>query len=363
MTTPLPYSQSTGSAFNAYKKLHGIKNYHDWRTNMKTMLMSLCQWVLIDGTLTRPNPVNPNTPTPQEVTDITAFDLQAISAYQEIRYRIGDSVKSIICMAVDHKTMWYILKQRFSARQEGLQESLVNKLQRAAWDSSKTSILTHQDVMFDLWTQLSDTGLLLTDESFHRYFSHSLPPLLDTFIMFYDDATFDVDLLCQRFVKWEARRELRGDKFDKIEGTLTGGSVALFGQQSTTAKKGEQKGEWKKRDYSEITCFGCGKKGHIHRHCPTRKDKAKDNKPKAEPAKQIAATASTSSSDVMFTAIVNSSVLTTDTLTDTFYIDSGASAHLVPTKCGLHNYVEFDSPVEIAAVNNGKILAYGSGTV
>src|SRR5258706_13249176 len=61
--------------------------------------------------------------------------------------------------------------------------------------------------------------------------------------------------------------------------------------------------------------------------------------------------------------IVNSSVLTTDTLTNTFYIDSGASAHLVPTKCGLRNYVKFDSPVEIAAANNRKILAYGSGTV
>src|SRR5258706_14012830 len=109
----------------------------------------------------------------------------------------------------------------------------------------------------------------------------------------------------------------------------------------------EQKGERKKRDYSEITCFGCGKKGHIRRHCPTRKDKAKDDKPKAEPAKHITATASMSSSDVMFTAIVNLSILTTDTLTNTFYIDSGASAHLVPTKCRLRNYVKFHSPVEI----------------
>ncbi len=115
MTTPLPYSQSTGSAFNAYEKLHGIKNYHDWRTNMKTMLMSLRQWVLIDGTLTRPNPVDPNAPTPQEVANITAFDLQAISAYQEIRYRIGDSAKSVIGTSVDPKTMWDILEQRFGA--------------------------------------------------------------------------------------------------------------------------------------------------------------------------------------------------------------------------------------------------------
>src|SRR5258706_13396333 len=115
MTTPLPYSQSTGSAFNAYEKLHRIKNYHDWCTNMKTMLMSLRQWALIDGTLTRSNPVDPNAPTPQEVSDITAFDLQAISAYQEDRYRIGDSAKSVIGTSVDPKTMWDILEQCFSA--------------------------------------------------------------------------------------------------------------------------------------------------------------------------------------------------------------------------------------------------------
>lgn len=65
----------------------------------------------------------------------------------------------------------------------------------------------------------------------------------------------------------------------------------------------------------------------------------------------------------MFTAIVNSSVLATDTLTNSFYIDSGASAHLVPMKCGLRNYVKFVSPFEIVVVNNGKILVYGSSTV
>jgi len=50
--------------------------------------------------------------------------------------------------------------------------------------------------------------------------------------MFYDNATHKVDLLCDRFTRWEARRNLCGDKFDKLEGTSMGGSVALFGQQS-----------------------------------------------------------------------------------------------------------------------------------
>jgi len=81
--------------------------------------------------------------------------------------------------------------------------------------------------MYDLRMQLNDTGLVLSDASFHCYFTHSLPPSLNTFIMFYDDATHKVDQLCDRVTRWEARRNLCGDKFDKLEGTSTGGSVAL----------------------------------------------------------------------------------------------------------------------------------------
>lgn len=67
-------------------------------------------------------------------------------------------------------------------------------------------------------------------------------------------------------------------------------------------------------------------------------------------------------SNMVFTVIINTSVLATNSLTNSFYIDYGASAHLVPTMCSLRNYVKFASPLEIAAVNNGKIHAYGSGT-
>lgn len=54
--------------------------------------------------------------------------------------------------------------------------------------------------------------------------------------------------------------------------------MALFGQQSSTPKTKKRK-----RDVSELTCFGCGKKGHIRRNCPTHKDKQKEDAPKVIP--------------------------------------------------------------------------------
>ena len=46
---------------------------------------------------------------------------------------------------------------------------------------------------------------------------------------------------------------------------------------------------------------------------------------------------------------------------NTYYIDSGASQHLIPTQMDLHAYWEFLKPVEIAAANGGVVYAYGSG--
>ena len=66
-------------------------------------------------------------------------------------------------------------------------------------------------------------------------------------------------------------------KADKI----TGDSLALFGQQaSSSSSKKKGKKERKGKDHSNVTCYGCGKKGHIQRKCPDgeREDEKRDEK-------------------------------------------------------------------------------------
>jgi len=46
-----------------------------------------------------------------------------------------------------------------------------------------------------------------------------------------------------------------------------------------------------------------------------------------------------------------------------FYVDSGASDHLVPSRGRLRAYKEFAGPVERAAADNGKVYAQGTGTL
>ena len=65
-STPLPYSVSSGSSLNAFEKLQGVENYPDWCGSMETMLLTLRQWGMVDGSIVRPVPADPDNITPQE---------------------------------------------------------------------------------------------------------------------------------------------------------------------------------------------------------------------------------------------------------------------------------------------------------
>ena len=56
--------------------------------------------------------------------------------------------------------------------------------------------------MVDLHIQLSDAGLLLSDQSFYSHFVHWLPKSLNMFTALYEDTTYNIDFLCSKFAKY-----------------------------------------------------------------------------------------------------------------------------------------------------------------
>ena len=170
------------SLYNGFNKLQGVRNYVIWKSNMRTVLLSLRQWGMVDGLVAQPVPAVVDYAMPAEVTAMEAWDLRVPSAFPEISFRVGDSVKGVLGSSQSPKDAWDALAWNFRAGQEGIQSSLITKLQLAAWEGSG-SILTHLFYAFDM------------DQSFHCYFTGSLPPSLCLFIAFYDDKSFDADLL------------------------------------------------------------------------------------------------------------------------------------------------------------------------
>ena len=128
-TTTLPYSVSTGSAFSAFDKLQGIKNYAHWKMNMHTVLLALWQWGMVDGMIKRPDPVDKDNLMPDEVTAMEVWDLRAISGFMEISFRVADSAKNVLGSSQSPKDAWEALERHFGAWKEGIQSSLIPNLE------------------------------------------------------------------------------------------------------------------------------------------------------------------------------------------------------------------------------------------
>ena len=77
--------------------------------------------------------------------------------------------------------------------------------------------------------------------------------------------------------------------------------------------------------------------------------------------KAEATTAKKHPSGTRYTAVAHTTVPAKEGLTDSFYIDLGASDHLVPSKGDLRADRVFEQLVEIAVANSGKIYVYGAG--
>ena len=301
--TPLLYSVSTGSAFSAYKKLHGASNYHEWRVSTCTLLHALCQWVVITGTATTPTPIDPMNPTPDKLAAQEAWHVRSWSLYIEITYWVDTSIKTVISDLEDPKLIWELLEWRYGARQHGLQALLQAKLNQMRWDG-EGSIVGHHNTMVALRSKMAAAGLSITDNQFYKHFLDSLPWKLDFFVTMYNDPQANVNTLCDRFTKYKMRLKVASICEGKM-GEASGSDMALTGQSASSTKG---KGKAKKRDLTDVTCYRCGKKGHLKRKCPDKlkgddaKDEKKDDKPKSDKGKEAAEKLKVSSS-MLYTTV------------------------------------------------------------
>ena len=66
---------------------------------------------------------------------------------------------------------------------------------------------------------------------------------------------------------------------------------------------------------------------------------------------------------VSVASISHNALAETGNSAELFYLDSGASNHVIPSRDNLHAYQKFAKPVETSAADGKKIYAYGSGTL
>ena len=87
----------------------------------------------------------------------------------------------------------------------------------------------------------------------------SLRRSLDMFVALYNDPSANIDSLCDRFTQYEVRPKVADIREGKM-GDASGSAIALSSRSSSSTKG---KGKGKKGDLTDVTCYGCGKKGHL----------------------------------------------------------------------------------------------------
>ena len=101
-------------------------------------------------------------------------------------------------------------------------------------------------------------------------------------------------------------------------------------------------------------------KGHLKYTCLDKKDKK--GKGKEKEAKQVeGSSGEKAQAGTLYPTVSKTTLLANTKLTNFYYIDSGASDHLIPSKGELRTYKEFAHPIVIGTANDGKIQAYGTG--
>ena len=230
-----------------------------------------------------------------------------------------------------------------------------------------------------LCTRLAAAGLAITPQQFYQYFINSLPAKYDMVIAVHNPtlSNYSVDDLCDAFRTIELRKELR----TSTAGSTLEDPVGLLAKQKGSRGSGKAdigRGRGSSGDKGKkanVTCYGCGKKGHYKHECRSLKKGGEKGGPntastsgsntqasgsgnnKSIPAKPAGGVllCVMESGEVAYSANTNGKAQ--------YYFDTGASSHFIEEIGALHDYIPFEVPRSITTAESGTIQALGSGTL
>lgn len=348
---------------------------------METQLKALGQWEVINGIITAPVPVDVDAPTPEESKALTAWNLRAARAYAEIALRVEEDLGDVFGVDDGPHNAWVTIESSYGSRQSGIQAVLNAELTLARWDG-QTPITAFRDHMKALRTRLAAAGLNITAQQFYQYFINSLPAEYDLVIAVHNPtaSNYSVDVLCDAFRAIELRKELR----TSTTGSTSEDQVGLLAKQRGSKGSGKAEsgrgsgatgGKGKK---SNVTCYGCGKKGHYRHECKSAKkggDKSGTNAATTSGTNTHASGSGSASTNKSTPAkpaggvllcLMESNEVAYSTNADgraQYYLDTGASSHFIEELGALHSYIPFEVPRSITTAESGTIQALGSGTL
>ena len=219
-------------------------NFHEWKIYMEALLTRKGLLEYVDGTERHPR----GTESSKKVKE---FYRKQSEARAEIILRVTPS-QLAHCRNMDPMIIWNDLITIHSSRGRSTIIALRRRFQRLRLESSETMSAYVARVRHIAFL-LEEAGVNVTDDDIILAITSGLPHSYDSFLISLD-ATSDTDYTLPHVIARLVNEYQR--QHGRHQPASDPANVALA---ATTQH----------RDLANITCFGCGKKGHYQSSCPT----------------------------------------------------------------------------------------------
>ena len=296
----------------------------------------------------------------------------------------------------DPHNAWVMLETSYGSHQSGIQAVINAELTLVRWDG-QTPITTFHNHIKALRMHLAAASLTITALQFYQHFINSLPAEYNMVVTDHNPvpSNYSIDILCEKFHAIELHKELHT--------TTTGGgtsedSVALLVKQKGSKGSGRVESghgggsSGSKGKRANVTCYGCGKKGHYKHKCHSLKKQERGSQNTAltsrlnmhggnahsgnthgrnahgrnahggnAPANRNNLAKPARGTLLCLMELSETAYSATTDGRAQYYINTGASSHFIKEIATLHDYIPFEVPHTITTAKNGTIQAFGSG--
>ena len=175
----------------------------------------------------------------------------------------------------------------------------------------------------------------------------------------YNHLITALETIAEDKLTWDYVRDRLIHEHDKMQSGSAGAVKDDACQDALFSKQSQE--QTKPSSTKNFKCFYCKKKGHFVKDCYKKKADAKkmQSQSNQESANRVE---STQESDDDSPEIALSAGGLSSTEND-WWIDSGASQHMTPSKKGMTDFVTFRNPLHVKLADDSVLLACGKGNL
>ncbi len=301
-------------------------NYSAWAIQMKSVLIHTELWPVVCGHLTK----SENGSEEQNAQ----FDAKEEKALASIMLCIKPSQINNVKQCKRALEAWNKLKEIYTPKGPARRINLFKQLLYLKM-SANDSIGTHVNSFSDIVEKLQEIELTVPDEILAIILLSSLNDSFENFVVAIEsrDVLPSVSALKLKLLEEGERRKACDEYTERSEKKIFAACTDKQSSKSNGSSNTQQRGK------SNVTCWSCGRRGHIAANC-----KVKEKSTKPEEDKSVKKT--------NFTVLT---VATNNELAKEMWcLDSGATAHLC---CARSMFIEFyEHKEKIMLAGNNSIV-------